>query len=675
MALECIDGFERKSNMFKSMIPRGMFFCFIPMLLLCFSKKVSAQNQNEQIRIAVADFTGPDPETIPVTETLFSWLSTIGEEIGDLSVERFNHQSETDIISEETISELADENVDLLISGSYDMPATRVQLMISALNLSGEPSAVPLNVYLNDDASFLLSELVPGSDPPDKIRFIANFFIGYYLALGNSNDRSWGYINRAIELEESVPDNISASAYSLRSMAYLGIGNPVSALEDANRAIELDSTNPLQHSFRGAALETMGDFEGALEAYSIVNGLDPEDAENLYNMSRMYLQLGDEENSLSSIDEAIRLSPDEPCYLNSRGYAHNHTQNYAAAVEDISRALELNPNYATGWANLACAQRQLGNMAEAIESFTRAVSFQEDQSLTGSYILDRGYCYAQLDDYEAAIDDYSEGIALTGGRASQHAYLGWLLMQTGDYETALQSLNTAIQQEPANPGFLCRRAYCNYRLRNLGEAVDDYTRAYVLDPESFDDYEYLGKASEENGDPMSAIVYFTAGIENSTEPAETSWLLCYRAFCYRKIGDYPSAIADMTSAVELLPEEPFMYFRLGESLYLADRDSEAVGYHSTAIEKGLGSDWLPGCLFQRGRSYIILGSYSQAIEDLTEALRMAPNYTDIYYFRGKAFYLSENYDGCLQDMQAYLQVGSDPELLSLAREFVRYLGQ
>ncbi len=625
-----------------------------------------------ELVVAIAEFQGPDPMGIPVTETLSSWFSSIGAETGAFRVVRIDRQTETADIAEDALEECGEE-VDLLIFGQYDIPSVYVRMVISAAGVSGYEVVQPLNLHLDREGLFSLSELIPGSPPPDRIRYIAYVLTAYVHIQQDDPTEAERYLQMTTALVDSVPPEIAAFGYTLQSTVSLMKDDASSAALFTETAMDLVPESSVHYSQMGAAYELSGATEDALEDYRIAFEMDPDNPEHLYNMSRVYRQIGHYDSAMTCINSAIALDPQEPVYLNSRAFMYNHLQEYESAIEDISMALELDPEYPTGWANLGCAQREEGRIDEAIISFTLAEEFQDDPILDGEYLKDRGYCYALQEDYESAIEDYRESIDLSGGNASRFDYLSWLLAQTGDYLGSRDALNVALEMDPGNPEYLSSRGFYNYKIRELQSAIDDYTAARDLDPVGFRDYEYLGKSYAENGDLALAIVCFTQGAEHSETLEEKAWFISYRGVCHNTAGEIDSMIDDLALSIELYPEEPYFYFVLGEAYWVLDMESEAIPYYDQAIERELGDEYMPWCLFERGRSHFVLENYQAAIADFDATLAHDPAFTDAYYFRGKAHYYLDDNDNCLRDMEHYMQVGNDGELLRNATIFINLL--
>lgn len=73
-------------------------------------------------------------------------------------------------------------------------------------------------------------------------------------------------------------DDKDAEIYSERGVAYFHKGELKKALEDLNRARDLEPENPYRYSSRAYIRDAMGDLEGAIADYEHTIKLDPEDA-------------------------------------------------------------------------------------------------------------------------------------------------------------------------------------------------------------------------------------------------------------------------------------------------------------------------------------------------------------------------------------------------------------
>lgn len=81
------------------------------------------------------------------------------------------------------------------------------------------------------------------------------------------------------------------------------------------------------------------------------------------------------------------------------------------------------------------SERSSGNYQQAILLYTQALEL--DATLSNAY-AERGYCLAQLDDYNQALENYNQAIALGSVLNPSILYLnrGWAFYNTGQKDKA-----------------------------------------------------------------------------------------------------------------------------------------------------------------------------------------------------------------------------------------------
>jgi tetratricopeptide (TPR) repeat protein len=159
-----------------------------------------------------------------------------------------------------------------------------------------------------------------------------------------------------------------------------------------------------------------------------------------------------------------------------------------------------------------------------------------------------------------------------------------------------------------------------YATQDYEAAIENYSIAIRLMPDSVDSYCYRGSSYLATGDLQGAIDDFTEAIKLNSR---CFWALYARGAARSYQGNLAEAIADFTEVIAL--------------------NSNANGYYN------------------RGVIQYLAGNYPEAIADLTEALRLNPNFVDAYYNRGNAFYESKEEEKAAEDYRQATNMNADPE--------------
>jgi len=184
-------------------------------------------------------------------------------------------------------------------------------------------------------------------------------------------------------------------------------------LTRSQRVSSLSSVSPTvsaeTYFSRGNQKYDLGDYQGAVDAYSSVIRLEPDNAVAYYNRGLAKYNLGQHVMAVADYDTAIRLNPDDAKAYYNRGIAKYRLGRHVAAITDYDSAIRLKPDYAKAYYNRGVAKYRLGQHVAAITDYDTAIRLKPD--LTDAY-YNRGNAKDDLGQHVAAIADYDTAIRL-----------------------------------------------------------------------------------------------------------------------------------------------------------------------------------------------------------------------------------------------------------------------
>src|SRR5262249_7318545 len=208
--------------------------------------------------------------------------------------------------------------------------------------------------------------------------------------------------------------------------------------------------------------------------------IDPDLADADVGLGAALLNLGQIDDGLAAIREAIRLEPENGQAYQSLGRAYWVGKgDFAAAIPLFERAIELNPEAGYSYLQLGLLLSWEGRYAEAERILKRAVELQ-DQFISGNAGLlvvgadaRLGYVYYLQGQYEEAVHQYERGLAFIS--ASDHA----LKERTSiELQVKLGAAHLRLRNaEAAASNF--DRALRTFQARVAKGADDPYTRYYI----------------------------------------------------------------------------------------------------------------------------------------------------------------------------------------------------
>lgn len=289
----------------------------------------------------------------------------------------------------------------------------------------------PQNVDYLYEYGRVLTEL--GADDPEY--YIQAVQIGDQAIQANPNDpRGYALKSRALVLsgqpEEGVTvaqvgigiDRGFAPLYAALSSAYLAIDRYDVAIENAERAIELDPNDPYSRRIYAYSLIWVGSTDEAVDQLEQAVGLNPNLAGPYFELARLYRSQADDSAnptaqtelyalSIATYERILSLQPE-----NARAYLRL-CETYFGARDNIragdycEEALQINDEYAQAWASYGQTQYSRRNYEGAIESFEQCIQFwssQTDPDIRCYYL--RGLAHYYLGDCAEAWSILSDSV-------------------------------------------------------------------------------------------------------------------------------------------------------------------------------------------------------------------------------------------------------------------------
>ena len=127
------------------------------------------------------------------------------------------------------------------------------------------------------------------------------------------------------------------------------------------------------------------DYHGAIADYNQAIELNPTDALAYSSRGAAHYRIKQKSQSIEDYTRAIALDPNLAIAYYRRGFMHYVTKDYLSAIADYNRAIELNPTDALAYSNRGYAYRELYGEQEATIDLRFAAKLFREQGNMAKY--------------------------------------------------------------------------------------------------------------------------------------------------------------------------------------------------------------------------------------------------------------------------------------------------
>jgi hypothetical protein len=226
---------------------------------------------------------------------------------------------------------------------------------------------------------------VGGQSMADRYTYLPS--LGPFFIIGLTAAWVWGTVTTSKRPGLHIKVACSAAAIflfvSLSHLTMKQIGIWKNSFTLWNYVIEKEPNRvPSAYAYRGAAFEKAGQFDKALEDYERAIDLNPSDYKVYSNMGTLYGKLSLFARSIELFNKAIVLAPDYADAYFNRGITYALLDQVGRALEDFNTAIAINPSDATAYLERGNLLLRMGNRDLAIADFQRACDLGYEKGCT-----------------------------------------------------------------------------------------------------------------------------------------------------------------------------------------------------------------------------------------------------------------------------------------------------
>jgi len=304
-----------------------------------------------------------------------------------------------------------------------------------------------------------------------------------------------------------------------------------------------------------------------------------------------------------------------------------------------------------------------GNYELSVDYFTKCIS--KNRNLMEAYWY-RGLAFLNQNSTQEALKDINKALDLSessdkNSQQSLYSIRAQIFYSTRNYKDAINDYSKALSINSKNFGNYWSRALSYYYIEEYHKALKDFEECEkIIDVNDKDNlaelYSLIAGIYQKFENKEKAIDYYTKSISIKEENNKS---FMYRAYLNYEIEEFSKAINDYTKALNTYRTDnktkDYLYNRRAQS-YLR------IGEYEKAINDIDQATSISPNYYQyitRGDANRLAGRYKLAIVDFSKSIELEPNNSFAYYRRGWCKEFDRDFDNALNDYNSAIEIEPD----------------
>ncbi|MDB5977084.1 MAG: tetratricopeptide repeat protein [Nevskia sp.] len=232
--------------------------------------------------------------------------------------------------------------------------------------------------------------------------------------------------------------------------------------------------------------------------------------------------------------------------------------------------------------------------------------------------VERARAHAQKQEYDAALRDFDQAIAIAPEESWIYSFRGLMQGQRLAYAQAIADFTRAIELDPKNAAAYLNRGEALSISGEVARAIEDMNKALALDPKLKDGYLARAEIYQRTGDTHKALADLDQALALNPDSADARAARCAVRLSLKQTKP---ALTDCDAAITLAPDDAAPLITRATVYLKSHQPKAAIRDYNTVLQRDAENAY---ALYGRGLARTEAGDAEGGKADMAAARKLSP---------------------------------------------------
>ena len=344
-----------------------------------------------------------------------------------------------------------------------------------------------------------------------------------------------------------------------------------------------------------------------------------------------YLTEGNYTEALNYFEKSLEIDQNLPECNYFKGLTNQLLSKLEISLESFDIELSLNANHINSLIAKGTSLCLLSRKEEGIKEYNKVLELEPNNIQA---LLNKSIALHDLNKTNEALDCINKLIEIDNNNYLPYLTKGNILAKNGQNVEAIENYKLSLEKNNISTQALYNMGICYLNMKDYQQANKCFDDALLINPNLLEIYIAKAKIFEEQKNYNNAIELYNEIIPKF--PYDDN-IFYKKGICLENMEEYQEALKNFEQGLDINKSNIDCLYHKGYCCDILNNKKQALKCYDDIIkskEKNIDNKIKEDCLILKSKILIDDEKYDDALQGLNEALRLNPDNSYIYFYKG-----------------------------------------